>query len=116
MTLLINYNEAPLTEPTETEIRERAYQLWLAEGRPEGRDQEHWQAARLALLNEALEKSPVLAGAGPDGTQPFTTTVKLRGSPAGQPLKVDASTRGAQPRATVAASRHRPRAHTPQSV
>jgi hypothetical protein len=114
--MLINYNETPLVEPTEAEIRERAYQLWLAEGRPEGRDQEHWQAARLALLNEALEKGQVLAGSGPDSTHPLKATVKLRGGPGGQPLKVDASPRGAQPRTTVGAARQRPRAHAPQSV
>jgi hypothetical protein len=34
-------------------IRERAYQLWEEEGRPEGRDVDHWLNAEHELLNEA---------------------------------------------------------------
>ncbi|MDF0602914.1 DUF2934 domain-containing protein [Psychromarinibacter sp. C21-152] len=30
-------------------IAQNAYWLWLQEGRPDGRDQSHWQAARTAL-------------------------------------------------------------------
>jgi hypothetical protein len=36
-------------EPTESEIQHEAYLLWIEEGRPEGRDQEHWFAARELL-------------------------------------------------------------------
>lgn len=36
-------------EPTEAEIQHEAYLLWIEEGRPEGRDQEHWFAARELL-------------------------------------------------------------------
>ena len=32
-------------------IRERAYRLWEADGRPEGREQEYWERA------EAMEES-----------------------------------------------------------
>ncbi|MBV8797012.1 MAG: DUF2934 domain-containing protein [Hyphomicrobiales bacterium] len=31
-------------------IRERAYGIWLAEGRPHGRDLAHWQRAHQELL------------------------------------------------------------------
>ena len=31
-------------------IRERAYVIWIAEGRPHGRDLAHWQRARHELL------------------------------------------------------------------
>ncbi|MCG6112184.1 MAG: DUF2934 domain-containing protein [Paracoccus sp.] len=31
------------------QIRERAHQIWEAEGRPEGRDADHWQRARHEL-------------------------------------------------------------------
>lgn len=113
MTLLINYNETPVAEPTETEIRERAYQLWLSEGRPEGRDQEHWQAARQALLHEALGES--LSSSG-DGPPPLKASVKVRGSHAGQPLKVGASVRGAQPATAIAAGRQRPHVRVHQPV
>jgi hypothetical protein len=32
-------------------IRERAYGIWIAEGRPHGRDLAHWQRARHELLD-----------------------------------------------------------------
>ncbi len=31
---------------TDERVRERAYQLWEAEGKPEGQDVEHWMRAR----------------------------------------------------------------------
>ena len=34
-------------------IRERAYIIWIAEGRPHGRDLAHWQRARHELQGEA---------------------------------------------------------------
>jgi hypothetical protein len=37
------------TGPTEAEIQHAAYLLWVEEGRPEGRDLEHWFAARQML-------------------------------------------------------------------
>ena len=30
------------------EIRRLAYQIWLKEGQPDGRDREHWAAAKAA--------------------------------------------------------------------
>jgi hypothetical protein len=38
---------------TEERIRERAYRLWVEEGRPHGKDAEHWQRARELLALEA---------------------------------------------------------------
>ena len=35
-------------------IRERAYGIWIAEGRPHGRDLAHWQRARRELLAGAI--------------------------------------------------------------
>jgi hypothetical protein len=34
-------------------IRERAYVIWIAEGRPHGRDLAHWQRAHQELQREA---------------------------------------------------------------
>lgn len=33
-------------------IRDRAYQIWLDEGMPEGRAEDHWELARLAIAHE----------------------------------------------------------------
>lgn len=38
-------------EPTEAEIQHAAYLLWIENGRPEGRDLEHWLAAREMLCH-----------------------------------------------------------------
>lgn len=37
--------------PDEAEIQHAAYLLWIEEGRPEGRDREHWFAAREMLAH-----------------------------------------------------------------
>ncbi len=34
----------------EDRIRERAYGIWIAEGRPDGREHAHWQRAKHELL------------------------------------------------------------------
>jgi Protein of unknown function (DUF2934) len=51
----------------EQRIRERAYQIWLDEGRPDGRDKEHWQQALVQIEAEEGEQQssgelPPLAG------------------------------------------------------
>lgn len=33
-------------EKTQHEIRKIAYALWVKDGQPEGRDREHWEAAK----------------------------------------------------------------------
>ncbi len=38
-------------EPSEAEIQHAAYLLWIEEGRPEGRDLEHWLAAKEMLTH-----------------------------------------------------------------
>jgi hypothetical protein len=43
----------PASEPDEHRIRERAHSIWIAEGRPHGRDLVHWQRARHELLHDA---------------------------------------------------------------
>jgi Protein of unknown function (DUF2934) len=39
-------------------IRERAYQIWLAEGRIEGRHDEHWQRAEREIAEEEAGARP----------------------------------------------------------
>lgn len=38
-----------MTAMTDEHIRVRAYHLWEADGRPDGRDQEFWQRAEQSL-------------------------------------------------------------------
>ena len=41
--------EARKAEPDEHRIRERAHEIWIEEGRPEGRASDHWLRARWEL-------------------------------------------------------------------
>jgi hypothetical protein len=47
----------PDGEKVEQRIRERAYLIWLDEGRPAGRDKEHWDMARAAIEEESKQSS-----------------------------------------------------------
>lgn len=40
------------SEQTERRIREKAYELWLSEGAPEGRADAHWQMAKEIVATE----------------------------------------------------------------
>ena len=39
-------------EPDEHRIRQRAHEIWTEEGKPDGRDKEHWLRARWELAHE----------------------------------------------------------------
>jgi len=41
-----------LDDANHQRIQERAYQIWLREGRPHGRDQEHWRQAEEEVARE----------------------------------------------------------------
>jgi len=38
--------EQEMDDDLEKRIRERAFQLWEADGRPDGKEKEHWERAR----------------------------------------------------------------------
>jgi hypothetical protein len=44
-------------EAIQRRIRERAHRIWIEEGRPEGRDKEHWELAKLAVAEEDGQQS-----------------------------------------------------------
>ena len=46
---------------TESAIRDRAYQIWEAEGRPHGQDRAHWAMAESDLTVEAAKRENLLA-------------------------------------------------------
>ena len=62
-------SESPQENAAETEhrIRERAYHLWEADGRPEGRDEEYWERAKASVHDEERGegKSSVVHGKVP---------------------------------------------------
>jgi hypothetical protein len=44
----------------ELRILEQALQIWIDEGRPRGRDKEHWELAKLAIAGPDLLASSTL--------------------------------------------------------
>jgi hypothetical protein len=51
-------SKAPGIETQEQRIRERAYQIWCDEGKPEGRREEHWHRAREEIEAELASEPP----------------------------------------------------------
>ena len=66
------------TRDNEKEISARAYQIWESEGRPEGRDKEHWFMAR-ELATEAVQDETPDEGADARGETPDVTSVRPAG-------------------------------------
>ena len=56
--LVVNQNTAP---PTEEQIRQRAYELYLEGGRQPGRETEHWLQAEAELNRSQQQKGPQAA-------------------------------------------------------
>lgn len=47
-------------EPDEERIRRKAHELWVAEGHPHGRDQEHWDQAKEIIAIEDSQATTLL--------------------------------------------------------
>lgn len=76
----------------EARIRERAYEIWVSEGRPHGRDAEHWQKAEAEIAGEgdavadraAAGSKPSAPPAAP--STPSSSTAPLRSRRAAKPV------------------------------
>jgi hypothetical protein len=71
----------PLARPdagTEQHIRERAYHLWDADGRPHGRDQEYWERAELLTRMEAHPHAAELPYPTPDKAGPVVEDASIQ--------------------------------------
>jgi hypothetical protein len=57
-------------EYLEEAIRERAYQLWVADGRPDGSSDAYWENAQHEMLMHSVERAvaedPVMVATKPD--------------------------------------------------
>lgn len=56
-----------MTADRDDRIRQRAHELWEAEGRPEGRHAEHWEQARSEMDEDASQPSHRLQEDPPEG-------------------------------------------------
>ena len=60
----------------EARIRERAYEIWAREGRPDGKDEEHWQRATAEIEAESgAVADRAAAGSKPQAERPSPATV-----------------------------------------
>ena len=74
----------------EEKIRRRAYEIWEAEGKPEGREQEHWERAAREIEQETSEtgggsteppeEAGLSSGLQPGGTLPGASPANGEGS------------------------------------
>lgn len=58
-------------------IRERAYDIWENEGRPEGRSEQHWEQAR-AELTDQNQSTSATGKRKPAEAKPHATKAKRR--------------------------------------
>jgi hypothetical protein len=49
-----------MSDDREARIRDRAYQIWMDEGRPEGRDHDHWLRAKNEVEGEVQKGQDML--------------------------------------------------------
>jgi hypothetical protein len=47
-----------MEQDSHDKLRARAYAIWEAEGRPSGREQEHWDQARREILSSPVTEAP----------------------------------------------------------
>lgn len=78
-------------EIPEEAIRMRAYDIWEREGRPDGRDFEHWVQARIELDAEVVGLQPQRSAAPPAPPQARSNGGK---SPVAKPGRSGASRPG----------------------
>ncbi len=90
-------------------ITERAYQIWVAEGRVHGRHHEHWRRAEREIAEEELRVAAALANRAAGAAK--TTGRRAPATPAGA-KKAGATAKG-KSRATAAASATQRRRRTP---
>jgi hypothetical protein len=59
-------------------ISERAYQIWVAEGRVHGNDEEHWRRAEREIAEEERRVAGALAGRAAGAAEPTAAPARRR--------------------------------------
>jgi hypothetical protein len=83
-------------------VRQRAYELWEQEGRPDGKAEEHWRRADAEIAREEAPSAPTTSeelGRAPTvAEQPLSVTGEV---PTDSPTPVTPARRGRSPRAAA---------------
>lgn len=77
----------------ENRVRQRAYEIWEREGRPGGKEEEHWHQANREIRDEGAAAGPIsqtltdtmglVVGEEPTSSPSDPTPRPLQGDPAG---------------------------------
>lgn len=101
---------APSIPADEAAIREQAYYFWEAEGRPEGREQEFWQRAAVAVAEkgqlDTLTKGAPKRGKAEAKLKAAKAAPKVK---AASKVKAAASTAKAAPAKAAKAGKPKPK-------
>lgn len=63
-------------------VRERAYFLWLEEGRPDGQAERHWLAAETLIEGDSPERTPTEGGPAEEPARETPAARRGRGAAA----------------------------------
>ena len=66
-----SYEEMVMADEKMDQLRSRAYQIWESEGRPQGRDLEHWLEAERELEAEDRKPRPKKEEAGLEAARAY---------------------------------------------
>lgn len=67
-----------------SQIAERAFEIWEHEGKPHGRDEEHWARAEAELSAAMARMSPKAKRTPKTGAKPKAVPAKARAAKAGK--------------------------------
>jgi len=83
----------------DAKIREAAYLIWLDEGQPDGRDQEHWQKAIEALTSAKPKAKPAKKSAAKPRAKAAPKKAAAPKAKAASTAKKPRATKAAKPKA-----------------
>lgn len=87
-----------MSSDLERRIRERAFELWQAEGQPEGRDAHHWSRAEAELAEAQAVEEAASAAAAPKRRKRVSAVDGAAPSPSeGKPVAERARRRTSKP-------------------
>ena len=92
-----------MEQDKEARIRERAYEIWVREGRPHGRDAEHWQKAAAEISAESHAAADHAAACSKPGSETPSAAPVAPSTPSSSAAPVR-SRRAAKPAAGAPAS------------
>ncbi|MCT8002184.1 DUF2934 domain-containing protein [Sphingomonas sanguinis] len=82
-------------EDRDEKLRQRAYDIWQAEGEPHGRDREHWEMAEREFTPASDETS---APVTEDAAKPKAAAPRRKKAVASAPSEAETSEPGAKPK------------------